>query len=117
MVEQVGAPCVLGDQSLPARRPVVAQVPGELPRTGEEDALLGRAKRAIQRRQQVREAASAPVRAAQAAPVQGCPRAQTVHLGGYVGMRMVEEELAVWAPGSTRALMVRSAHQGQLKRR
>jgi hypothetical protein len=117
MVEQVDVQCVLGEPSSSACRPVVAQVPGGLPRTGEDDASLGKAKRAFQRRRQVREAASAPVRAAQAAPVQGCPRAQTVHLGGYVGMRMVEEEPVVWVPCSARALMVRSAHQGQLKRR
>jgi len=34
-----------------------------------------------------------------------------------VGIRLVEEEPAAWAPGTACALMVRSAHQGQLKMR
>jgi hypothetical protein len=116
-IEQVAALCVLRDQSSPACRAVVAQVPGALAGTGEDDASLGKAKRAFQRRWPVRVAASAPVCAALRVPAQSCPRAQTVHLGGYVDIRIVEEEPAVWVPGSARALMVRPAHQGQLKMR
>jgi hypothetical protein len=117
MVEQVGALCVLREQSSPARRTLFAQVPGALARTGEDDACLGRVKRAIQIRRQVRVAASAPVCADLLAPVGVCPRAQTVHLEEHGCIQKVEEEPAAWASGSARALMVRSAHQGQLKMR
>jgi len=116
-VEQVGALWVLREQSSPARRTLVAQVPGELARTGEDDAYLGRAKRAIQIRRQVRVAASAPLCVELLAPVQGGLLAQTVHLGGSVGIRRVEKEPVGWTPGTARALMVRSAHQSQLKMR
>jgi hypothetical protein len=103
--------------SSPARRASVAQVPGELAKTSE--SWSGSAKQAFPLRLpiRVRVAAPVPFRAELLAPVQACPRAQTVHLGGEASIQRVEEELVAWAPGSALALMVRSHHQGQLKMR
>ncbi len=95
-VEEAVVPYVLREHSSPVHRTSVAQVAGELARTGEDYAWEMRAKRVIQVRRLVqvcvRVAASASFRAELLEPAQGCPQTQTVHLEEEVGMQRVEEE-------------------------
>jgi hypothetical protein len=118
-IEEGVALCVLREQSSPAHRTLVAQVPGALVKTGEDGARSGRANRAfpLRRLVRVREAASAPFRAELLAAVLVRPQTLTVHLEENGCLQRVEEELVAWAPVSFEALMIQSAHQGQLKMR